>query len=530
MRPRKFVPFLVVLMVVIISIAVIATAAPQAGTLTSGEPGMPGLTRELEIFPDNLSHADISGSRIVYSDYRDGNWDIFLFNHTSGREYQLTNNTFDQMNPCISCDLVAWYDNSTGVWDLVLLKLNGEDATYQVCTGPVGGPNGCPAGMICPQISPGKNDTTRKPDGNDTPSEPDNCSCTADFVWIPQDPGVGDPVNFTDRTTVSGGCKIESWAWIFGDGGTANEQNPGHAYTRPGVYNVTLDVTLRNGTLCNVTQDINVSSTQADACSCTADFTWDPQAPPAGDAINFTDTTTVTGGCDIQSWAWAFGDGATATEQNPGHSFAQPGTYTVRLDATLADGTTCNVSKDIPVSPPPQAPCSCEASITRITQRTNVNQPINFAGSVEISEGCTATVSSMAWDFGDGTTDTGTSVRHMWDRGGTYTITLVVTLSDGTTCQTTMDVDIVVPPQPCSCTVSITQAVTEEGYRLSGQVDIQGDCTVTDWAWNFGDGTTGNGQEVTHTYTSEGVRRVTLVVTLSDGRTCQATTLAGSVD
>ncbi len=31
-----------------------------------------------------------------------------------------------------------------------------------------------------------------------------------------------------------------SWEWNFGDGGTSLEQNPGHVYTRPGAYTVTL--------------------------------------------------------------------------------------------------------------------------------------------------------------------------------------------------------------------------------------------------------------------------------------------------
>ncbi len=198
-QPRVSVTFLVVFIVTIISIAVIATAAPQAGTLTSGEPGMPGLTRALEVFPNNLSHADISGNRIVYSDYRNGDWEIFLFNHTSGREYQLTNDSYDQMNPCISCDLVAWYDNSTGAWDLVLLKLHGDSAAYGVCTGPDQGQTGCPAGVVCPVTS------------GPTP-RPGNCSCASNFTWSPQSPGVNDTVTFTDRTTVSGNCNIQAWA------------------------------------------------------------------------------------------------------------------------------------------------------------------------------------------------------------------------------------------------------------------------------------------------------------------------------
>lgn len=41
----------------------------------------------------------------------------------------------------------------------------------------------------------------------------------------------------------SGGTTPYTWAWDFGDEGTAAVQNPTHTYTAPGVYNVTLTVT-----------------------------------------------------------------------------------------------------------------------------------------------------------------------------------------------------------------------------------------------------------------------------------------------
>ncbi|MFS3128105.1 PKD domain-containing protein [Nocardioides sp. Bht2] len=49
--------------------------------------------------------------------------------------------------------------------------------------------------------------------------------------------------------------------------------------------------------------------------------------------------------------------------------------------------------------------------------------------------------------------------------------------------------------------------------------DIDGD--VVDYAWDFGDGTTGSGATVNHTYTALGSRTVTLTVTDDDGATAQ---------
>ena len=421
-KSRVPVTYLIVFIVAVISIAVIATAAPQSGTLTSGEPGMPGPVRALEVFPNNLSHADISGNRIVYSDYRDGDWEIFLFNHTSGREYQLTNDSYDQMNPTISCDLVAWYDNLTGAWDLVLLKLHGDDATYPVCTGPGEGRPGCPAGVVCPPTS--TQTTTQTPGPG-----PGNCSCTANFTWSPQNPGVNDTVNFTGNTTVSGDCAIQAWAWDFGDGAT--------------------------------------------------------------------------------------GEGGTAS-----HAYAAEGTYTVTLDVTLDDDRACNISRDVTVSPPPAENCSCTASIAKDRDQADPEQPVTFTGSATVDGDCD--IQTWTWNFGDGATGEGETVSHAYAAAGTYMVTLTATLDDGTTCQATTDVTVVAPPEPCSCSASITTG----GNSFHGEADIEGDCSVTGWAWDFGDGTTGSGQDVTHDYAAEGTYTVTLVVTLDDGNTCQATTQA----
>ena len=506
-KSRVPIIYLVVLSVAVISIAVIVTAAPQAGTLTGGEPGMPGLARALEVYPNTLSHADISGNRIVYSDYRNGNWDIFLFNHTSGREYQLTNDSHDQMNPCISCDLVAWYDNSTGAWDLVLLKLHGDDAAYPVCTGPGEGRPGCPAGVVCiPTATP-------------TP-RPGNCSCTANFTWSPENPAVNDTVNFTDRTTVSGDCEIEAWAWNFGDNGTSPEQNPGHAYAAEGTYTVRLNVTLDDGTTCNASRNITVSPLPPENCSCTADFTWSPENPAVNDTVNFTDATTVFGDCEITAWAWEFGDGATGAGETASHDYTAEGTYTVRLNVTLSDGATCNASRDVTVSPLPPENCSCTASIAKDPDPAETGQTVAFTGSAAVDGECSVT--GWAWEFGDGATGAGETASHAYAAAGTYTVTLVVTLDDGTTCEATTDVTVTAPPEPCSCSASIATS----GNSFHGNVDIQGDCSVTDWAWDFGDGATGSGQDVTHDYTAEGTYTVTLTVTLDDGNTCQATTQA----
>jgi len=63
----------------------------------------------------------------------------------------------------------------------------------------------------------------------------------------------------------------------------------------------------------------------------TAAFTFLPQAPTAGQQVQFTDASS-----GATAWIWAFGDGSQSSVRNPSHTYAVRGTYTVTL--RVSDG------------------------------------------------------------------------------------------------------------------------------------------------------------------------------------------------
>jgi Zn-dependent metalloprotease len=66
---------------------------------------------------------------------------------------------------------------------------------------------------------------------------------------------------------------------------------------------------------------------------------------------NFTDTSTDPNGAgDIVSWLWDFGDGNTSTQQNPSHTYAAEGTYTVSLTVTDSGGLYDTINKNVSVT------------------------------------------------------------------------------------------------------------------------------------------------------------------------------------
>jgi PKD repeat protein len=73
---------------------------------------------------------------------------------------------------------------------------------------------------------------------------------------------------------------------------------------------------------------------------------------------DFTDQSTDDE--SISTWDWSFGDGATATDKNPFHLYAAPGTYSVTLTVHDAQGASDAESQQVSATPPVVAELTCE--------------------------------------------------------------------------------------------------------------------------------------------------------------------------
>lgn len=68
-----------------------------------------------------------------------------------------------------------------------------------------------------------------------------------------------------------------------------------------------------------------------------------------GRTATFTDESSDEDG-DVVGWLWDFGDGETSTQQNPVHTYATAGTYTVTLTVTDDGDLTDEIEHDITVT------------------------------------------------------------------------------------------------------------------------------------------------------------------------------------
>ena len=160
---------------------------------------------------------------------------------------------------------------------------------------------------------------------------------TADNTTITE----GQSVNLTDLSTNN----PDAWDWVF-DGGTpatSTNQNPTVTYYTAGTYTVTLTATNAYGS--DTESKVGYITVEPAGQPPIADFTYATD----GLTVTFTDTSTDPDGT-IVGWDWDFGDENTSTLQNPTHTYAAGGTYTVTLTVTDNDGLTDSVGKPVTVT------------------------------------------------------------------------------------------------------------------------------------------------------------------------------------
>ena len=124
---------------------------------------------------------------------------------------------------------------------------------------------------------------------------------------------------------------------------------------------------------------------------------------------------------------------------------------------------------------------------------------------------------SYSWDFGDGTTAVGQTASHTYAGSGVYPVNLTVRDSKGgeSTVTEPVAVSFPTPPLPDFSVIPPEGADRPRvGSPLSFRDESSGNgLDITGWEWNFGDGTTGTGKNVTHTYSTPGAYIVALTVT-----------------
>ena len=284
------------------------------------------------------------------------------------------------------------------------------------------------------------------------------------------------PVQFTDNST--GGAVI-IWNWSFGDGTFSSIQNPQHLFTTGGNYSV-------NETVYNTEEVSSITKYITVFNSTTSGFTATPVTGNAPLPVQFTDQSS-----NATAWYWIFGDGGTSTLQSPSYTYYSTGTYTVNHSSSNGVYTSwTNISNYIFTT----------LSAPNASFNENPTSGL-FPLTVQFTDTSSGTVTSWAWTFGDGGTSTLQNPSHIYQYGGTYSITEEASNIYGssyaygsvTVYNTTTSGFFAVPTYGV---VPLTVSFTDQSSN------------ATNWNWIFGDSGTSTTKNPSYTYTTIGTYSV----------------------
>jgi PKD repeat protein len=376
---------------------------------------------------------------------------------------------------------------------------------------------------------------------------------------------------------------IVSYQWDFDDGNTANGVQVQHTFSA-GTFTVRLMVENEEGGSDEATTTLNVTApNQAPEAS----FTFTPDTGDALLEVQFDASASQDADGEIVSYQWDFGDGNTATGVTSTHTFQSAGVFEVRLIVTDDAGETASKTLAVTVLEVNQPPIArilltpeedlgenFDDSCTPIFYLPETQNSLTIQADASASEDPNDDELTYVWDFDDGTILRGERVSYTYDREDwayeKLTVTLTVTDDRGASHQTRTQV--LIPPSSLITSNSRTVATTNQSPVARMTLNFEGILNVSfpslyrdgvchlsvpvsedretftiqfdggsskdsegdelSYRWDFGDGTTAQGEVVTHTYDREAWLRpepivATLTITDSQGASQQAERILG---
>ena len=340
-------------------------------------------------------------------------------------------------------------------------------------------------------------------------------------IAAPDRIGVGAIARFDAAASTTASGRIVGWDWDFGDGSAAHGPTVEHSYAAPGAYVATLTLRTEGGVAaCSaITARHPIVANAAPVADAGPDRIAAPDEAVLFDAAGSKD---VDGG--IVAYRWDFGDGSTASGIDVRHSFKDSGRYEVTLTVTDdrdLPNSAASDTAEIVVHPAPQPVIAAPESACP-------GEQLAFgADGFKDADGGPGTI---AWSFGDGGSGSGADVVHAYDAPGRYDVMLTVDDGSGLKNARTQSVlPFRVNRQPHAEAGPDRLVCPAQEVAFDGARSLDWDGRLIGYRWEFGDGSTAEGPQVTHRFADPGSYEVRLAVTDDSGSHCRTDTSVARV-
>lgn len=279
--------------------------------------------------------------------------------------------------------------------------------------------------------------------------------------------------------------------WNFGDGSGSNLQNTSHTYSLPGTYQVYCVLTSPLG----CTDTVTLNDPIVIRANNWAYFTVDDDSGCAPFTVQFNNPFNA-------QTLWDFGDGTTAPQSSPSHTYTTPGDYTVSLILYMQSGCVDTVVY----------PNMIHVGVMPIVNFT-ISDTLGCAPHQVQFINLSSNYSTCQWNFGNGGSSQSINPTTTYNSTGNFTVTLHVTSADGCIRHKTL---------VNSITVSSPRVLFGATPRVGCaplNVNFSSNCfgNGLSYFWDFGDGNTSTLANPSHQYTVNGTYDVSLIIVDSLG-------------
>lgn len=302
-------------------------------------------------------------------------------------------------------------------------------------------------------------------------------------------------VQFTNNSSGS----ISGYSWSFGDGNTSAATNPQNTYSLTGPYTISLTASSASGCNNTATKDIKIYSKPQ------TDFSIDlPPFSCSGSPSKFRDQTPGLSDSNLASWLWDFADPTSgqnsSVSENPTHTYATAGLYSVKLTATTNNNCSTTIQKSVIIGQSPVASFTntppCKDVVTKFSDTSGSS-------------------TGWIWQIGGTFYNNVSNPQHIFTAAGNYTINFTVTSTNGCIASASK---VITVPTPLSPDFSVQKNCTNQDTNFIDATLSTAD-PVTKRDWDFASLGTGTGSPAIFSFQTAGNYGVKLKVTAQSGCT-----------